>query len=522
MNVDALKSLIVQADRQTLCERLGPLSEAARAMLFPDALAIYRTVDAGEFLQPGDSQPIGLEAESWFDPNFLAALRTTQYPDWRCPRWTASLMMLGLADQAFLNSPSTSNCGWLHSDLRDMPHRVLEVLSARRPKWLAEFVARQIKNEFTFIAWSVEFGLLRDGVLSDFQADSFYKRMAIYPLMGEHFASDAVKSDQLAKQPRTLADAIRAEPSVLKAHIWQLFEFDTGAFNYTHSPWFEALKTLCHDGDLERSRLLRVSADALGRPFRPKELAGFGKLHESLEPSIPEREGLLDSYQAALHTEHSAVAGHALRAFESLAKSKRLSAGSFLDHVEDVLRLPQKTQPVKAIKLIRMLIKQEPSAAPKASEVIAIALTHEKPDVQEVGLKEIESLHDHFTTLTIERINEAKTSIASALKPRLEALVCSKDAGPSAKLSPDHSATTKAVESSGGDAQRDEALHLEIKGLEQRLHVISEEIRTACEAGRAVAAIGDASGNEPLHVHLCPALIPRRDASADIQVIGSL
>ena len=213
MNIDELKLLILAADRQALSDALAPLDEEQRAELFPGAVNLYRITEKGSSLRNDPNESIGLEDEDWFDAGFLKQLRAASYPDWRCPRWTASLMLLGLADEKFMKNPYKFDCGWIGSDLRDMPQRVLEVLDTRRPKWLPAFAKRDVKEEFPTISWTVEYGLIRSGVLPTNDSEAFYRRMALAPLMSEHFDSDAVKHDTLPPRPKTLVDYLRRPTS---------------------------------------------------------------------------------------------------------------------------------------------------------------------------------------------------------------------------------------------------------------------------------------------------------------------
>ena len=48
--------------------------------------------------------------------------------------------MLGLCGKKELDAYRGS---WFKDDLRDMPQRVLQILSDRRPPWLAAFVQRE-------------------------------------------------------------------------------------------------------------------------------------------------------------------------------------------------------------------------------------------------------------------------------------------------------------------------------------------------------------------------------------------
>lgn len=145
-NANKLKKLVLQGDRGNMVAAMKSLTEAQRAEVLPEVLQIFRTVEKGSFLEADDTDPIGLEDEQWFDAKFLAALRNKEYAEWRVPRWTASIMLLGFIDEATLRDPFGVVGSWLDSDLRDMAHRVLQVLDDRRPSWLQKYVTWNVRQ----------------------------------------------------------------------------------------------------------------------------------------------------------------------------------------------------------------------------------------------------------------------------------------------------------------------------------------------------------------------------------------
>ncbi len=509
MNIDQLTELVLAADRQALCAALAPLDEAQRADLFPEALRLNLTV------------------EDQYGPGMTPAeLNEKGYANWRCPRWTAALMLLALGDDKFLRNPYETGCGWLGSDLRDMPHRVLQVLDDRRPPWLADFIRREVKQEMPMIGWLVEFGLMRNGAIPEVVSEDFYRRMAMAPLMSEHFNSDAVKYDDLPKRPKSLAEYIKTEPDILNKHLFCLFEYDAGAFNYSHSPWFEAFKTLCDEEVIDRGRLLAVTASALSRPSRPKELSGYGKLHESLGPSVDEREALVDDYYAALNSDQPAIVGWGLADVEPLVKAKKTDGAELLRHCDNVMRVPQKAQPIKAIKLIRTLTKRQPKLAAPASEVLAIAAGHQRADVQEAAIKELAGLTADFTSTTLERLHDAAGSVASVVKPKLMELLQDSDSSRQGDASEQPRSTEKssAEKSSGSGDRRGTSSSqgdvAQIAELNTRLDQLDQDIGVASGASAAVRAIDD--GPSSFSVDLRPGDVPRCDPKLAVAPLESL
>ena len=511
MNAAELKKLIVKADRSKLCEALKPLDEDDRAALAEDAIRIFRIVDAGKFLGANDTHPTGLEDEEWFDPKFLSQLRKAEYQDWRVPRMVAAVMILGLVDDKVLKDPYKFGLsGWFGGDLRDMPHRVLQVLDDRRPKWLPAFVKRELRQEEPIVSWSVEYGLMKSGAIKTEHSEGFFKRMA-----EEHkvFYTSAieVKTDNLKSLHGSHQDYFGSEQALLDL-IWNLFEFDTFAFSYAHNGWFESLKGLSEKKKLDRQRLLKASAESMIRPFRPTVVAGFGKFHELLEPSLDERESVVDNYLNALSSEHSMVVGTALSALDKLLKAKRLDANALLEHIDGAFRIPKKAQPVKAIKLVQTLVKQQSEAAGRSTEVLVTALDHERVDVQEAGVAALEKLASNFTPKTIERLSQC--AVAPSLKARVEQLagtekIQGQSAGAKNKKTNSKSSATKGKSSTSAVP----------KALLDRAKKIPANLQQATGLAVALETIGEGAPVVPL---IDPASVPRNEPALEVKPIESV
>ncbi len=510
MNANDLKKLIVAADRSKLCAAMKPLSEKEREALRSDVIHIFRTVDAAKFLE--DSEPIGLEDEPWFDENFVSQLRTKDYADWRIPRWAASLMFLAVTDEKTLRNPFDTVGSWAHSDLRDMPHRVLQVLDDRRPSWLAKFVQRDVKQEFPIIRWSVEFGLMKSGALQTDYSEDFMKRMPDCQVFD--LRNDEIKHDNLKKLPDSPEAYFGNEPEFLNTLAWKLFETDTSAFTYNHSYWFKLFATLCEKTKLDRQRLLKASATGMSHPFRPSVVSGFGKLHEQLEPTIDERQSLTDDYLQALGSQHSTVVGTALSALDKLAKAQHLDAATYCDHVTDAFRIPKKAQPVKAIKLLQTLVKQQPDVAGRATEVLVTALDHERADVQEAGVGALEKLSGSLTKKTLGRL--AKCAPAASLKARVKKLLDADVASPSPI---DKKKSTSKKKTGKKAAEKKTSKPTVPNDLLKRAKKIPAEIQkhTGLDAALANIANGD-----PQVATIKPATVPRCNPADAVQPIGSV
>ena len=142
-----------------MCEA-GSAGRKERQSLANDAIAIAAPINEGW-------GPSGLKEERISDdPDgsrkaLLQELGNQKYVDWRVPRWTANLLVAGLCDQKVFLKPWDFGLSWLREDLADMPERLLQILLARKPKWLTGWLEKEWKQEKPIPNGYVEEGLIQ-------------------------------------------------------------------------------------------------------------------------------------------------------------------------------------------------------------------------------------------------------------------------------------------------------------------------------------------------------------------------
>lgn len=500
MTPDRLTELIVKGDRAKLCTDLAPLDEKQRAALAETAQALYRRVDEiwGK-LTFGEIKLKDIrDAES---AQLIKMMSGQKYQDWRVPRWTAGLAVLGVCDKKALKSSRQTS--WFASDILAMPQRVLQILDARRPSWLPDWIADCTRDgDRGNSIWPVEHGLIASGALPANTSDEYLQRM-VHGLYNRFGADDEVKTDNLKGLPKTLKDALLADPALLEHEVWRLFEVETAAFEHNWSEWRPTLIELCKAGKLDRERLLKSSVHGMALPLRQGVLAGFGKFHADLKPTLSEREALSAEYLALLVAQTPIVVGHALDSLEDLIKAKRLQASAFLDACPPLFHLAKKGAPVRAIKLIKQLVKDEPSCRQAAARAVLAALAHESADVQEAAIALLESLRAELPADLHKEIRAKADHVAASLRRRLDAFGQAQEEKPSSKEK------QKAINAEGVSA-----------ALQARVAKLSAKLRAAAGVDAVLACI--AAHGEPTPAPIEPRVVPRRGAAAAVVPLASL
>ena len=101
---------------------------------------------------------------------------------------------------------------------------------------------------------------------------------------------------------------------------------------------------------------------------------------------------------ALLSNSSPVAAGVALAALDELAKAKRLPAVDFLASCPPVFRLAKKAQPIAALKIVQLLLKQDPKRAPAAAAAVVHGLGNDSADVQEKALDLLNSFLERGTS----------------------------------------------------------------------------------------------------------------------------
>lgn len=414
LTIDDIRDLVLAADRDQLCERMATLSEDQRTALAADALKLVSDIDSYcSFSTKPDEVPAHLR-------DIKAKVDNEEYPDWRCPRWTSQLLVVGLCDCEAIKFPHKFKIGWLRTDLKDMQQRMLQMLDARRPKWLADWLKWEWKQEFPVPSWYLERGLIRSGALPANDTTEYFARMSDEMQVIEGNFVNTEDTMPLFPSRRAM---LEADPDLFKHDIWRLLQVDSSAFRYPQLGWPDLLIELSAAGHLDRMKLLSESLNSMTLPLSVKTLTGFAKFHEQLGPTVAEREQLTDAYLRLLHASNSTVVGLAVTACDKLQKDKRLAANPFLNNLPGAFLADKKSPALAGIKLAMKVVQSHPAGVPQAAQALVNALQHSDADVQSLALEGLLKLRSSITAELRTAIEEQLDFLAIAIRPQAKKLL---------------------------------------------------------------------------------------------------
>lgn len=338
---ETLRGQILGGDPLDLCKSLLAIADEERrkAMAGP-VYDLYRQIWAGKVKVKGNSHYINSE---------FAVAALADLADARKVRVTCYWGKPGI-EQAYI-----------------------ELLRRRPLAWRTSWMRAQLQSRESVLSWGIITALLESGVALDLESDELVRHF------GNRF--NDVRSSLSAK--------LRERPYLL-ALVPRLFELPNGALTTTFGKhrerwphfetWGEALVTLCQSGELDRTELLGISAEALTRDFPALQLAAIADFHANLKPSAAEKAELLDRYLELMGSPNPKVAGAAAKWCLSV---KDLDACAFLRAAEPVMALPTKTVAMTVLKAARTMSDKDSSLLLPARDLAQSALTHPNREVVE-------------------------------------------------------------------------------------------------------------------------------------------
>ena len=186
---------------------------------------------------------------------------------------------------------------------------------------------------------------------------------------------------------------------------------------------------------------------------------------------------------------------------------------AFLAACPAVFRLEKKAPASKVLKLIKLLVKQQPSCRGRAVRALAAAPGHASPDVQEQALDLLEPLRDAITAGDRGALADWRDLVAANLRPRLEVLIGETAPAPSAAPSaPGKAAKGKPAGKAGGADP--------LAAAKARANALPAPICAAAGVDAMLQVV--AAEHEPLPAAIDPRLVPRRDPALAVAPIASL
>jgi hypothetical protein len=272
--------------------------------------------------------------------------------------------------------------------------QIAVVLADRRPGWLAEYVDRNLTNHFGVPAWQLARALVRLGAIARPDVPEYAT------LMPTHVREDA--QDQDGKDWQTPAQALLADPGLLKDEFWRLFTVpEVGMvldqedrrirwwqeIEHTHlQTWSEGVALLCAEGHLDRGRVIDACLDAFARDFNPNRVGWYAVTLRELIPSEAEIVERADKYLGLLAATSKVGITVGQQGARVLLDTGRLDAGGLLAASAPALLFPQKGIATTQLKLVGTVGTKYPALRAAAAVAAAAAFAHERQDIQEAAL----------------------------------------------------------------------------------------------------------------------------------------
>lgn len=398
---EALGKLIRKGKPGKIVDFFAGMSEKERRALAPGAVALARA--GSEFIQGTATFAFDGEARECAN---LAALATASLTE---------LKKLGWRGTPPLWDPGKQDL-WL------------AILRDRAPDWIDDWAEWLLQENHR--AWRFVRRMERAGLCRPSESDAYVLGM--------------IEGLAPAREGGSLIDGLLEAPDLLDGPFWRLFEVEGGGevslANFEKfggsggNGWAHAMRELSARGELDRSRLLDASLEALARDFSQYRAGWFSRFHEYMEPTIEERAARTRRYLDLLASPIPPTVAFAMKSLAALHKAKRLDGAAFVARAEPVLYAKAKGTVKQALRLLAAFAKADATLAPEVCQTAAAALEHTEPEVQEAALALIESFADPADLALRAAIEDRGEVIAASLQGRVSQWLGSGDASSAAAL----------------------------------------------------------------------------------------
>ncbi|MDQ1540069.1 MAG: hypothetical protein QOH29_795 [Actinomycetota bacterium] len=153
--------------------------------------------------------------------------------------------------------------------------------------------------------------------------------------------------------------------------------------------WRSSLVHLTREGNIDLERLLADCLAVFVKDARVSDLTWFRGLHAELKPTTEEMKPHTTAYLRLLAAEASFAVGIGQKALTSLLAVDAVDPRAVIDASEAPLYRQEKTPVVGQIKLLDRIAKTRPGLVDDCLARLALALEHERTDVQDAALTAI-------------------------------------------------------------------------------------------------------------------------------------
>jgi hypothetical protein len=287
--------------------------------------------------------------------------------------------------------------------LGDWISEAVAVLEDRKPSWLSDLPKALLTGNDFLSQWPFVRALVRTRLIPKPDIAEYTTQMP--PSLSRHLMHKP--SGELAG--KSLEEQLLADPELLIDEIFRLFHVEgagkslywadawidqprqwqegkwIGAQRRPEATWRATLARLARRGQIEFDRLLDECIGAFLRDLKPTQLGWYVGMHDELAPTLDEMAARASLYERVLAADASIGVGLGQKVLDKLVEARRLDLESLVRASGPALARAEKGIVVKQLKMLGQAVKQRPDLAPLVGEVLAPALTHERPEIREAA-----------------------------------------------------------------------------------------------------------------------------------------
>lgn len=289
-----------------------------------------------------------------------------------------------------------------------------EILEARKPEWLEQWVEHCLGQERYWFSWRVVRRFVRAGLVPKPDHPNYILGMI----------SGLARWDGQAGS--TVKQRLEEDPELLDDEIWRLFEFEGGGENslanvdrFGQDDWSLSLASYAEAGVISRERLMACCIEALQRDFNHYRAKWFATFYDLLSPTAEEAKRDAQAYLGLLSVSAPNIVSWALKKVQAQAKAKHYAPRDLALGLRPVLETRAKGQVKSVLKLLAQVAKGSAELRPIVAEGALLGLVHDDAEVQASALDLIEECGEPYP----EALADRAEMVAASLRSRLSALI---------------------------------------------------------------------------------------------------
>ena len=294
----------------------------------------------------------------------------------------------------------------------------IDALKQRSRSFCNNWAKNVLQNNWPWHYWQYIRELVKCGACDEPDDDTYHRGIiAGWKAVPPYFTDEQKEIDW--REERKLIDIIKDDPALLDDAIWAIFRFNDYIIYSNKDEWHETFIALCNEGLVQRSKVLRLSIEALQFAPSSDRARFFLRLLKDVKPTLQEELEIKDMYLPLLESDVSTVMAYGLKSVKRLIKKDAYDAKVLFNILRPVIHHQTKTSTMQCLMLLEHIVSSTPSLVHDVLECIKMLLAHDHIDIQSKVVTLIVTCSDSNDSSLMQSLEPYQSSLPQSLKIQL-------------------------------------------------------------------------------------------------------